>query len=495
VEPNTAHAGNATANAGNTVAPRASARRDLVRLQATVDDLPIAPVEVELSQSLAGLAATCTELYAHGARKALVLVRLHTHPLGFFVLDTAAGASAQASAQAIRTALGEDIDTHLAADGLHFADLATGTGDERAALPRCLHRRAAARERAPLISVIVATSNGSQSLQRCLEATLQLDYPRYEIIVVDREPDETFESEAPDETTAAQLRTHFAACPQIRYVREDRRGLAAAHNRGLAEAAGEIVAFTDDDVIVDPQWLTALAEGFAVTEQVGCVIGMIMPGQSQSLSQLLLEHHRDFDRGFLPQVFNRTENHPRGLLSPFTAGRFSAGANIAFETELLRELGGFDAALGSGTFARGGDALLALFRAVVRGTALVYQPGALVWRHHRDDGATPRDQAFGNGVGLGAYVASALIHEPAMLPALMPPLMRRLPAGVAHAFTGSSQDGLEHDTGWPADLAKRERRGLLWGPAAYLISRHRTRRETRRLTASVATVRPQKGRW
>lgn len=424
---------------------------------------------------------TCEELRARGMGTALVLVRLHTHPLGLIVLDTEVGRSSRACAQAVRAALGGAVDAHLAMDGLAPADPLEVEGCPAPSPAPCLGRRVAALEQAPLVSVIVATRNRPESLAACLGSLLRLDYPHYEIIVVDNDPD--------DEVTAELVRTRFGAYPQIRYVREQVRGLAAAHNRGVAEAKGRILAFTDDDVIADSQWLSALVEGFAATGGVGCVTGLILPAALETPAQLLIERHGGFGKGFTSRIVDRGGNRPADPLFPFTAGRLGSGANMAFDAALLRELGGFDPATGAGTVARGGDDLLAFFRVITCGRRLVYQPGALIWHYHRRELAGVRTQAYGYGVGLGAYLASALVHEPAMWPSLL----RRLPAGLGYAFSRSSQRQVGRYAAWPTEyaawpeeLARLERRGLLWGPVAYTVSRWRTRGAPRRTATLLA---------
>ncbi|MDT7645316.1 MAG: hypothetical protein QOC75_2316, partial [Pseudonocardiales bacterium] len=195
---------------------------------------------------------------------------------------------------------------------------------------------------------------------------------------------------------------------------------------------------------------------------MGCVTGLILPAQLHTPAQLLLERHGGFDKGFTQRIFDRDMYRPVDPLFPFAAGRLGSGANMAFDARLLRQLRGFDPAAGAGTFARGGDDLAAFFRVIVSGHRLVYQPGALVWHRHHRDMASLGKQAYGYGVGLGAYLTSALAHEPAMLPALL----RRVPAGIIHAFSSSSARNLGRYQGWPTQLTGLERRGVMFGPVA-----------------------------
>ncbi|WP_370149404.1 glycosyltransferase family 2 protein [Streptacidiphilus sp. EB129] len=340
---------------------------------------------------------------------------------------------------------------------------------------------------APLVSVVVATRERPTALARCLDSLARLRYPRFEVVVIDNAP--------VSEATWELVRTRYA--DQVRYLREPRRGLAAAHNRGLAESLGEIVAFTDDDVLVDPDWLDALVRGFA-DPGVGCVTGLILPARLRTPTQILLEARGGFAKGFEQRRYRLDRPPADQPLFPFTAGRLGSGANMAFRTDALRAVGGFDPATGTGTPAKGGDDLLSFFRIVVHGHELVYQPTALVWHHHRDQPQDLDGQAFGYGAGLGAYLTAAVCGEPRMLPALL----RRLPSGLRHALastappdsgsvrrSGARRSGAPPDDGgrtdgddgaaWSARLSWRQRRGMLYGPLGYL--------RARRLRAAEAT--------
>jgi GT2 family glycosyltransferase len=315
---------------------------------------------------------------------------------------------------------------------------------------------------APQVSVIVATRERPRSLARCLDSLLRLDYSNVEIIVVDN---------AASTTATAEL-VHGRYGDQVRYIAEPVPGLACAHNRGLTIATGEILAFTDDDVVADARWANGLVEAFQAYPRAGCVTGLIMPAELETRAQAMLERRGAFAKGF--DVVEHHRSAPPHPLFPFTAGRLGSGANMAFTARALRELGGFDPALGTGTEARGGDDLLAFFRCAAAGHSVVYQPDALVWHHHRGEEDALAKQALGYGVGLGAYLTAALVHEPRMVPALI----RRLPRGLAYARRDSAPDEQDPQA-WPAALARLERRGLLSGPAAYARSRWHARARVR----------------
>ncbi|WP_149179104.1 glycosyltransferase [Streptomyces sp. TRM49041] len=367
----------------------------------------------------------------------------------------------------------------------------------RAARERVRGREAAAAAaqsaRPPRTSVVVATRERSGQLARALDSLLDQDHPDYDIVVVDNAP--------LSGATEELVRRTYA--DRVRYVREDTPGLAVAHNRGLAVAGGPVLAFTDDDVVADPGWLTALTAPFAEDPRIGCVTGLILPARLQTPAQLLLESHGGFAKGFRPRDYDPHRPPDDEPLFPFTAGRFGSGANMAFRAQALRDVGGFDPATGTGTPARGGDDLYGFVRVLTAGHRLRYTPDAVVWHHHRETWQDLRNQAYGYGAGLTAYLTALLVRRPALLPALL----ARLPRGLAHARamtasrgggaagtggvsgaagTGGAADASGaaggvpgehggHDHPWPRELSRLERRGMLHGPIGYLKARRRTR--------------------
>ncbi len=186
---------------------------------------------------------------------------------------------------------------------------------------------------------------------------------------------------------------------------------------------------------------------------------------------MMLEVHGHFGKGFEARLYDLGPNRPDDVLFPFSTGKLGSGANMAFDTAWLRSVGGFDAATGVGTPARGGDDLLALFRVLRSGRSLAYRPGALVRHHHHRDPAAVRRQVYDYGVGLGAYLTSVVVHEPGTLFSMV----RRAPAGLAHFRGRRNGSGIRPDS-WPRPLSRLERRGLLYGPFAYAVSRARVRR-------------------
>ncbi|MFD3944489.1 glycosyltransferase [Streptomyces sp. NPDC058579] len=321
----------------------------------------------------------------------------------------------------------------------------------------------------PRACVVVATRERADQLARALDSLLDQDHPDHEVLVVDNAP-RTRETE--------ELVTRKYG-ERVRYVREDTPGLAVAHNTGLAHARAEVVAFTDDDVVADPHWLTALTTPFAADPRLGCVTGLILPARLRTPAQILLESHGGFAKGFAPRLYDPLRPPADEPLFPFTAGSFGSGANMAFRTRALKAAGGFDPATGTGTAARGGDDLYAFVAVLSVGFRLRYTADALVWHHHRESPQDLRNQAFGYGAGLTAYLTATLVRRPALLPALL----ARLPRGLAHARNITARrdtggDGVpgahgEHSHPWPRSLSRLERRGMLYGPLGYAKARLR----------------------
>jgi glycosyltransferase involved in cell wall biosynthesis len=103
-------------------------------------------------------------------------------------------------------------------------------------------------------------------LNRTVESLLALDYPDFEIVVVDNRPG-TNHDPIPE----------FPSNGRVRVVLEPSSGASAARNRGIAETTGEFIAFTDDDVLVERNWLRALGVRFALDEDVDAIGGMVRP--------------------------------------------------------------------------------------------------------------------------------------------------------------------------------------------------------------------------
>lgn len=407
------------------------------------------------------LDAPLPELDGEGRyRSARLLVWLHGRPLGELVLPLGARPMpAQRLADEVWSVHGERIAKHCADDGISPLASLPAAGIALPAQARCASRRALATE--PAITVAIATRDRTDSLLRCLASLARLNYRAFDVVVVDS---------APASDTTARALTGRQDWPfTLRYVRTARPGLALAHNEALPAVTGEIVAFTDDDVEVDPDWLGALAAAFTETG-AACVTGLIVPAELETRAQLLVEQAGGFARGFTRRRFTRDMPDPEPLF-PFTAGRFGSGANMAFRTDWLLGHGAFDPATGAGTPARGGDDLVAFLRTITDGGMLVYEPAAVVRHWHRRDYQGMRRQAFGYGMGLGAYLTAAIWRKPALLAAMA----RRAGPAAVHLLGSNSAKNSDRSESFPRELVWRELAGVAAGPVGYARSRWRYR--------------------
>jgi GT2 family glycosyltransferase len=420
---------------------------------------------VELTEPLP--AVTAERLCSAPEHLLSVLVRLHGHPVGQLNLGPPAdGLTPAEFASAIWEAV-PAIKDHLRADGFAVpTDLGVaGIEPANGTAPRCLIRRREVLRDPPLITVLIATRNRPESLLRCLQSVARLEYPRFEVLVVDSAPTSDASRRALEQLGG---RVGPAA---LRYLHEPVPGLALAHNRGLRVAHGSWLAITDDDVIVDRQWLAAIAESSTLDRSVACVTGLIMPAELVTPAQVLLEQYGGFARGFSPKLYDTGAHRPDDPLFPLAAGRLGSGANMAFRTDVLRELGGFEAAMGAGTPARGGDDLAAFLRLLRAGHGLAYQPSAIVWHHHRREYQGLQRQARHYGVGLGAYLTNAVVRDPRLGLTM---LRKALPA-MRHLLDPTSPKNSSKRPDFPRELERAERIGLMLGPVAYASSRLRYR--------------------
>ncbi|HEU5483847.1 MAG TPA: glycosyltransferase, partial [Microlunatus sp.] len=313
-------------------------------------------------------------------------------------------------------------------------------------------------------TVVVATRERPDRLAECLRSVFGGTVIPERVLVVDN---------APTTARTAELVAELAATePRLRYVREDRPGLARAHNAALPHVQTEVVAFTDDDVLVDRHWLARLLEPFA-DERVACVTGLIAARELDTAAQQWVEGNTVYDKGLRRRVFDLDEHRPDDPLFPYTSGTVGSGANMAFRIDDLRRRRGFDPALGTGTVAMGGDDLAAFFDVLSAGRRLVYEPGAIVLHQHHRDYAALRRQTYGYGAGLGAHLTRCLVAEPRMAVRLV----RHAPSAWRRAGTIIRPPEVSGLPPYPADLSRQQLRGLASGPWRYLRSRRRARRE------------------
>jgi glycosyltransferase involved in cell wall biosynthesis len=297
-----------------------------------------------------------------------------------------------------------------------------------------------------MVTVAVCTRNRSDELKRCLESLLAVDWTPLEILVVDNCPSD-------DETLRTVLqypRVQYALCRDL--------GLDRARNMALRLAQGEIVAFTDDDVRVEPSWIKGLVANFR-DPMVAVVTGITLPAELETAAQVDFELGTSFIRNFTRREFSLIDSDPLHVAS------VGAGANMAVRVSLLKEIGCFDPRLDGGTPTKSGGDHELFFRTLNRGYRIVFDPSAIVWHYHRRTVAEAVGTLYGYGTGVGAWWTKALFELREFSLLLAAP--RIFWQYHLRRYVGSLRgtDGSPHLKYTWAEL-----RGALAGPFAYLRS-------------------------
>jgi glycosyltransferase involved in cell wall biosynthesis len=391
-----------------------------------------------------------------------LLVRMHREAVGHVYLAPDMLGAAAIRAEVWRQ-LGPTISKRRAHDGLPALDALPAGGLPAADVP-------AQADDDPPVSVIVCTRDRPAGAAAVVRGLLALEYPRFEVILVDNAP-------TSDATKDAVL-GEFGADPRLRYVCEPRPGLSCARNRGVAESTAEIIAFTDDDVRIDPWWLHGIVRGFGRIDDVACVTGLIPTAALDNPLQLYFDQREAWGAFVEPEIYDLTEHRDDSPLYPYSAGIFGVGANFAVTRSGLKELDGFDEALGAGTPSGGGEDLDIFTRTILAGHRLVHEPSAIIWHNHRAnfDGLSKQMRSYGSGCT--AQLTALLLRSGKA--------RRELPVKVVRGATRVAAIGerTSDNPVLPTGLIRREYLGMALGPWLYLRGRFRRRRPARRPAAS-----------
>lgn len=310
----------------------------------------------------------------------------------------------------------------------------------------------------PPISVVVCTRDRPDQLRRVLANLSHLDYPSFEVVVVDNNPASGLTPQA------LEL---FDSLP-ITTIDVPGQGLSIARNAGIKKARYDIVAFTDDDVVVDERWLRNLARGFARGDRVACVSGLVPSAELNTPAQSYFDRRVGWAQGFQPAVYDLAAPPADDALFPLHVALYGTGANFAVRRGVVIEVGGFDEALGVGAPAAGGEDIDMFVRILLAGHVLVREPSAVIWHHHRQTQRELVAQIDNYGLGLGAWIYKLLTR-----PKTFGMVVRRLSPALRHLRGVTVVD---HDESTTADetaeaLEGRELKGVRRGPLALIRGR------------------------
>jgi glycosyltransferase involved in cell wall biosynthesis len=414
---------------------------------------------------------------------ALCLIRLHGAPLGSVYAELPPGGLApERLAKQIWTELSSEIVGHLHGDGVYDITGLDKEGIQTTGRPPCVAGLGEFLQEAPRISVVIPTRNRPAFAIEAVRAALRSHYPsdRFEVIVVDNG------SGSDERVVLTEAET--GGDVKVRLLQEEIPGGSNARNAGLYAAEGEIVAFADDDVLVDRDWLASFARAFAHSDRVGGVTGLTVPRELETPAQVWYEGFAKANPDFEPRVFDFRDPPADRPLFPFTISDFGSGENFAFRREVLIGLGGFDSALGTATYTLGGEDVEAMLRVLLSDHQVIHEPAALVRHSHPREFAQFERRVWGYGVGLTACLSKILILHPRLLPLLV----RKLPGGLVYALSPGSEKNVNKPGDYPGRLTRLELRGIAYGPLAYVRSRGQQRRlrRSRRKAPETATLPP-----
>ena len=204
--------------------------------------------------------------------------------------------------------------------------------------------------RYPKVSVVVASYDGDRTLKACLDSLRRLNYPDYEVILVD---------DGSTDTT----RQIASAYPGVCYLRHQTNlGLSAARNTGIAAASGEIIAFTDADCRADEDWLYYLVGGLLDSDFAGIGGPNLLPPEDSAVAAAVMV----------------SPGGPAHVMLTDRQAEHIPGCNMAFYKSALLEIDGFDP-----IFRQAGDDVDLCWRLQQAGFKIGFAPSAFVWHYRR----------------------------------------------------------------------------------------------------------------
>ena len=203
--------------------------------------------------------------------------------------------------------------------------------------------------KAPFVSVIVCSYNGGPTLASCLDSLGKLNYPEYEVILVD--------DGSTDDTSyiAAQF-------PWVRYIHQSNQGLSHARNTGAAAAKGEVFAYTDSDCMVDPDWLYYLIGTLVSGDYAGVGGPNVTPPA----------------KNWIQACVAAAPGGPSHVLLTDVVAEHIPGCNMAFYRWAFEGVGGFDT-----EYRKAGDDVDFCWRIQQAGWVVAFSPTAIVWHYRR----------------------------------------------------------------------------------------------------------------
>jgi GT2 family glycosyltransferase len=286
------------------------------------------------------------------------------------------------------------------------------------------------------VSVVVVTLGENALLERCVRAVCSGALRPRDLIVVDQGPPDLERS----------LREWLGGSGvELRHLKVPRMGVSRARNLGAEVAAGDHIAFTDDDCVPDPGWLAALA---AAVEEAGAdgATGRVLPLEGGPSGRVAVSSRTDL-RG---RTFRRGGDH--------AAWDVGTGGNLLVRRTVFERAGGFDEEFGPGARFRAAEDVELLERLLHADATLVYTPRAVV-HHERKRRSDRFKRRLPYGFGLGAFVARAARDRRSLLARRYLVMQARLASsGVRSGSPRRSLEPVLSSLGFAAGFAAARRR-------------------------------------
>ena len=201
----------------------------------------------------------------------------------------------------------------------------------------------------PKVSVVVASYNGGKTLKACLDSLEKLNYPDYEVILV-------------DDGSTDHSQEIAANYPSIRNIKQPNKGLSVARNTGIHAATGEIVAFTDSDCRADEDWLHYLIGDLLNSNFTGIGGHNFLPPEDVPTAACVMA----------------SPGGPAHVMLTDRLAEHIPGCNMAFYRWALLEIDGFDP-----IYRKAGDDVDVCWRLMQRGYRIGFSPAGFVWHYRR----------------------------------------------------------------------------------------------------------------
>ncbi len=201
----------------------------------------------------------------------------------------------------------------------------------------------------PKVSIIVCSYNGAQTLESCLEALSHIDYPDYEVVLV-------------DDGSKDNTQEIAAKFPNIVNIKQVNMGLSYARNVGAAASTGEIIAYTDSDCMPEPDWLYYL-------------VGTLLSGDYAGVGGPNISPPA---KDWIQACVSASPGGPCHVLLTDVVAEHIPGCNMAFHRWAFDKVGGFD-----DRYRKAGDDVDFCWRLQQEGGVIAFSPSAVVWHYRR----------------------------------------------------------------------------------------------------------------